>query len=286
MNTFFKLSSRIFLTLIFLIALVSLTPRAVEAGCWCLGAPGDQCDYSRIGNSDCPPEGAEGQACCKDDPVEPTDPPNAPTSSTSYYYVSFECDRCWAAQPGQKGLCGQGNGVNPRYSQGYVSTACSQIDRCVSNTSNCSLVKLCDPSCSGPEVLPTSPPVGPTSPPAPTKTPTPRPLTPTPKPPTPTPIPLLQCSRVAVLKNGVEVPAPYTLVKYMDRVTFRGFANATGRTATSMTFSHSIIPPGSTTGRATTTTVPMTLVGNIWQADYTYLMIDAGTHRVEAVSIQ
>lgn len=42
----------------------------VKVGCSCLDKPGDACknsdgsDASRIGNSECPPDGAEGQACC------------------------------------------------------------------------------------------------------------------------------------------------------------------------------------------------------------------------------
>lgn len=42
-----------------------------RVGCSCLDKPGDACtnsdgkDASRIGNSECPPDGAEGQACCR-----------------------------------------------------------------------------------------------------------------------------------------------------------------------------------------------------------------------------
>ncbi len=57
--------------------------RSKAASCSCLSSPGDFCGGSRIGNSDCPPNGPDGQACCIEDSGSNPPPPNNPTSPPS-----------------------------------------------------------------------------------------------------------------------------------------------------------------------------------------------------------
>ena len=118
-----------------------------------------------------------------------------------------------------------------------------------------------------------------TTTPTPTKTPTPTPPIPT-KTPTPSLTPVLVCRAMRAFdRNNLDITAKLSTIKMGDKVTFRGYADNTQK-AVSMTFVATL--DGKEVLRSV---VPVSLVGNTWQAAYTYHFTKLGNHSVKIISI-
>ena len=132
--------------------------------CWCSSTE-DSCNgcgtNSCIPNIDCDGNhNGQGTACCGSSPTSTPGGPT-PTPDTSKHFITFTCDRCASDRRCQT----PDIGINPRYSIGAAPGSCAQVDECESpGDSNCTVVSLCDQSCSGIQL---------TSTPGPTSTPTP-----------------------------------------------------------------------------------------------------------------
>lgn len=101
--------------------------------------------------------------------------------------------------------------------------------------------------------------------------PTPTPTAPPGPTPTPTATPTFQCQQIQILRGGVVITPSQILLN--DNIVFRGFASASNTTVSSMLFTITI------NGVAQTpVSLPATLVGTQYQADYPYTISQATSY--------
>lgn len=128
-------------------------------------------------------------------------------------------------------------------------------------------------ACGSPTKIPT---IGLTRTPTPTKTPTPTPkvsLTPT-----PTFVPLI-CQEMKVFLNGIRI-TDLSKIKYGDTVTYKAYANTSGRSVKSMTFQYLV--SGIVIERVV---APATLTNGVWSATYKHTINRYGKHRVRVIAV-